>query len=120
MQIADGEAARKDHNLAAAEEPWCLFCHHSFVIMSFMTRLIVLLIAAGPVLGSCTSGGVIGDVMPHWAGGLPKNAPPRPGTPEYDAYRQKLEAEAGRDKSKDPPKAKSEGESPNQALPPIH
>ena len=83
-----------------------------------MTRLIVLLIVAGPVLGSCT-GGVVGDLMPHWAGGLPKNAPPRPGTPEYDAYRQKLEAEAGRDKSKDEPKAKAEGDSPNP-LSPIH
>ena len=83
-----------------------------------MTRLIVLLIVAGPVLGSCT-GGEVGDLMPHWAGGLPKNAPPRPGTPEYDAYRQRLEAEAGRDKSKDQPKEKAEGDSPNP-LSPIH
>jgi hypothetical protein len=84
-----------------------------------MTRLIVLLIVAGPVLGSCTSGGAVGDLLPHWAGGLPKNAPPRPGTPEYEAYRQRLEAEAGRDKSKDQPKEKAEGDSPNP-LSPIH
>ena len=87
--------------------------------LSSMTRLIVLLIIAAPALGSCTSGGVVGDYIPHWAGGLPKNAPPRPGTPEYDAYRQKLEAEAGRDKSKDPPKEKTEGNNPDP-LSPIH
>jgi hypothetical protein len=85
-----------------------------------MTRLFLLLIIAGPVLASCTSGGVVGDLMPHWMGGLPKNAPPRPGTPEYDAYRQRLEEEAARDKSKDPPKAKAEGDNPAQALSPIH
>src|SRR3974377_106558 len=85
-----------------------------------MTRLIVLLAVAGPLLGSCASGAGVGDYIPHWAGGLPKNAPPRPGTPEYDAYRARLEAEAGRDKSKDPPKEKAEGESAAQALPPIH
>jgi hypothetical protein len=29
----------------------------------------------------------------HWAGGLPEGTPPRPGTPEYDAFRQKQEAQ---------------------------
>jgi hypothetical protein len=96
------------------------FCHHSYAIFAAMTRLMVLVIIAGPLLGSCSSGGAMGDYMPHWAGGLPKNAPPRPGTPEYDAYRQKLDAEAARDKSKDPPKAKTEGESLPQALGPVH
>ncbi len=67
--------------------------------------LIALVIIAGSALASCTSGGGMGDYIPQWAGGLPNNAPPRPGTPEYEAYRQKLEAEAARDKSKDPPKA---------------
>ena len=65
-----------------------------------MPRL-VLLIISGMVLASCASGGAIGDMIPHWAGGLPKNAPPRPGTPEYEAYIQQLQAEAARDKSKD-------------------
>jgi hypothetical protein len=26
------------------------------------------------------------DYVPQWAGGLPANAPPRPGTAKYDAY----------------------------------
>jgi hypothetical protein len=71
-----------------------------------MIRLAALLIA-GLALASC-SGGMVGDVMPQWAGGYPKDVPPRPGTPEYDAMRQKLDAEAKRDKSKDPPAPKSE------------
>ena len=27
--------------------------------------------------------------MPEWAGGIPKDAPPRPGTPEYDEWQKK-------------------------------
>src|ERR1700730_12446731 len=49
-----------------------------------MPRLMALFVIAS-VLSSCTSAGV-GDYVPNWAGGLPKNAPPRPGTLEYDAY----------------------------------
>ncbi|MCG6206207.1 hypothetical protein LPW26_16275 [Rhodopseudomonas sp. HC1] len=51
----------------------------------------------------------MGEYVPQWAGGLPANAPPRPGTAKYDAYmreqerlrslpaaeRAKLEAPAG-------------------------
>jgi hypothetical protein len=65
------------------------------------------LIIASTVLASC-SGGIVGDYAPEWAGGTPKNVPPRPGSPEYDAFRGKQEAEAARDKSKDPPKPKAD------------
>jgi len=65
---------------------------------------VVALLAAGLALGSCTSGGKMGDYMPQWMGGLPKDVPPRPGTPEYDEYQRQQEAERVRDKSKDPPK----------------
>ena len=73
-----------------------------------MARLFILLITAA-LLGSCSS---VGDYIPHWAGGLPKDTPPRPGTPEYDAHRQKQDAEAARDKSKDPPKPKPDSPLP--------
>jgi hypothetical protein len=33
----------------------------------------------------------MGDYIPQWAGGLPAGAPPRPGTPEYDAYMKERE-----------------------------
>ena len=62
-----------------------------------MPRLIALIIAS-IVLASC-SGGAIGDYAPQWAGGFPKDLPPRPGTPEYDAFRKKQEAEAEREPS---------------------
>jgi hypothetical protein len=31
------------------------------------------------------------DYMPQWLGGLPADAPPRPGTAKYDAYMQERE-----------------------------
>lgn len=42
------------------------------------------------------------DAIPQWAGGLPRDAPPRPGTTEYDAFmqereRKRLEPAAARD-----------------------
>jgi hypothetical protein len=37
--------------------------------------------------------------MPHWMGGLPEDAPPRPGTPEYDAWMAKRAEEAARPKT---------------------
>jgi hypothetical protein len=52
------------------------------------------LIACG--LGGCgsineklTAG--LADVVPQWAGGLPPDAPPRPGTAKYDAYQKEQE-----------------------------
>jgi hypothetical protein len=33
----------------------------------------------------------VGDYIPQWAGGLPADAPPRPGTAKYDAYMQERE-----------------------------
>ena len=38
----------------------------------------------GLALGSCTQvSGTFSDSWPHWAGGEPKDLPPRPGTPGY-------------------------------------
>ena len=33
----------------------------------------------------------VSDVMPAWAGGLPTDAPPRPGTVKYDEYMRERE-----------------------------
>jgi hypothetical protein len=49
------------------------------------------------LLPSCSSAH-IGD-MPHWMGGLPADAPPRPGTLEYDAWMAKRAEEAARPKT---------------------
>ena len=57
--------------------------------MRFHSLLLLLALAAG--LSGCgtvnekLSAGM-GDYVPQWAGGLPADAPPRPGTPQYDAY----------------------------------
>jgi hypothetical protein len=55
-------------------------------------------------LVSCTAGSTIGDLVPHSMGGLPKNTRPRPGTPEYEEYRKKIEGQPG---------TKPEAERPN-------
>lgn len=31
------------------------------------------------------------DAIPHWAGGLPADAPPRPGSAKYDEYMKERE-----------------------------
>ena len=67
-----------------------------------MARLIAFVIAA-IALAACASH--VADYIPTWAGGPPKNMPPRPATPEYDA---KMDAEVTRDKSKDPPTPKTD------------
>jgi hypothetical protein len=33
----------------------------------------------------------VGDYVPQWAGGLPADAPPRPGTAKYDEYMRERE-----------------------------
>ncbi|WP_433995715.1 hypothetical protein [Bradyrhizobium tropiciagri] len=53
------------------------------------------------VLASCALGGCgtvneklsagMADYIPTWAGGLPSDAPPRQGTPEYDAFMKERE-----------------------------
>ena len=80
-----------------------------YVTARAVARLSALVMAAA-VLASCTNGRAIGDVLPYWASGLPKDVPPRPGTPEYDALRQKMDAQAVIDKSKDDVKSKTSTE----------
>lgn len=39
------------------------------------------------MLGACSPfAGFVADHVPHWAGGLPADAPPRPGAPGYDEF----------------------------------
>jgi hypothetical protein len=66
---------------------------------------IPVLCLACVTLSSC-AGGHVADVVPHWMGGLPADAPPRPGTPEYDAWMAKRAEEAARPKTQQqqPPK----------------
>ena len=52
-------------------------------------RLTVMVVAAGVSLGlaSCSNvSNYVSDSYPHWAGGEPRNLPPRPGAPGYDDF----------------------------------
>jgi hypothetical protein len=56
----------------------------------------VCLVLLSSSLGGCGSissfmAGGMADLIPAWAGGLPSDAPPRPGSPEYDAYMKQRE-----------------------------
>jgi hypothetical protein len=56
-------------------------------------------------LSSCAGGRTAGEHIadvPHWMGGLPADAPPRRGTPEYDAMMAKRAQEAARPKTDQP------------------
>ncbi len=59
-------------------------------------------ILASSLLAGCASTGSnpVAD-MPSWMGGLPADAPPRPGTPAYDAWQAERAKEAARPKGKD-------------------
>ncbi|MET4092748.1 hypothetical protein [Bradyrhizobium sp. S3.5.5] len=59
-------------------------------------RSVLTLVALAAGLSGCgtvneklTAG--MGDYVPQWAGGLPADVPPRPGTPQYDAYMKERE-----------------------------
>ena len=62
-------------------------------------------LAAAAVLGTCLAlggcssvAGVVSDSVPTWAGGMPKDVPPRPGAPGYEefiAHQQRQDAAAG-------------------------
>ena len=67
--------------------------------MPTVPRPIAILIAltlAACALGGCSTmnqklSAGMADYIPTWAGGLPADAPPRQGTPEYDKFMQERE-----------------------------
>ena len=67
----------------------------------------LLLCLAALSLSSCVGGRTAGEHiadMPHWMGGLPADAPPRRGSPEYDAWMAKRAQDAARPKTDQQPK----------------
>ncbi|UFW47046.1 MULTISPECIES: hypothetical protein [Bradyrhizobium] len=61
----------------------------SFCSVLALVALAAGLCGCGTVNEKLSSG--MGDYIPQWAGGLPADAPPRPGTPQYDAYMKERE-----------------------------
>ena len=43
---------------------------------------------------------MMADSIPHWAGGLPADAPPRPADPKYAEYLEKLKDKAAAEPAK--------------------
>ena len=91
--------------------------------MSVSPRHIALIAAfalAATILGGCSSinerlAPAIGDTIPQWAGGLPKDVPPRRGTAEYDAYMQERER-----KRLEPAPTNANASAPAPQLEPVH
>jgi hypothetical protein len=67
--------------------------------MSISPRQIAILLAAALLACGLAGCGTIneklsagmGDYLPQWAGGLPPDAPPRPGTAKYEEYMKERE-----------------------------
>ena len=95
------------------------------LLMSVRARHIVTVTAfalAAAMLGGCSSinermGPVVADTLPAWAGGLPKDAPPRKGTPEYDAYMKEQERKR---LEPAPSNANASAPAPASGLNPVH
>jgi hypothetical protein len=90
--------------------------------------MIVAISSAGFALSGCSTINAkladgLGDYVPQWAGGLPADAPPRPGTAKYEEFmkereRKRLEPAApatANDAAKTSDPAKS-----NASLDPVH
>jgi hypothetical protein len=76
-----------------------------------MAQLIRIFVVIGVALSTAScAGGYIGDHVPQWAGGLPKDLPPRPGSPDYQEYRDRLEhPPAAKNVHAQPPAANADG-----------
>ena len=64
---------------------------HPIAIVLVAALLAFSLAGCGTINEKLTAG--IGDYIPQWAGGLPPDAPPRPGTAKYDEYMKERERE---------------------------
>ncbi len=88
------------------------FPHRDFIhlAMPHPARRIPILLCVLPIvcsLGGCGSinshlAAGMGDAIPQWAGGLPADAPPRPGTAKYDEMMKERERERLTPKTNDP------------------
>jgi hypothetical protein len=59
------------------------------IIFPVLALLACSLGACGTINEKLAAG--VGDYVPQWAGGLPADAPPRPGTAKYEEYMRERE-----------------------------
>ena len=83
-------------------DPTSIMCkgqNGNFLLMPIRACHIATIIAlslAGGALSGCGTineklAGGVSDAIPAWAGGLPADAPPRPGTAKYDEFMRERE-----------------------------
>ncbi|RJF75517.1 hypothetical protein [Rhodopseudomonas palustris] len=82
-------------------------------VAATLSLLLSGLAGCGTVNEKLASG--MGDYVPQWAGGLPANAPPRPGTAKYDAYIREQERLRSMPAAE---REKLEGQTAGQSSPP--
>ena len=62
---------------------------HPYVALLASALLACSLSGCSSINEKLSSG--VGDYVPQWAGGLPADAPPRPGTAKYDEFMKERE-----------------------------
>jgi len=66
-----------------------------FKRQTYRAGTLVALVVVAPLTAGCGSISVfMADAWPHWAGGLPAEAPPRPSDPRYEEFARALAARA--------------------------
>ena len=98
--------------------------------MAVSLRQLAILFAVALLAGAASGCGTInekmsagmGDYVPQWAGGLPADAPPRPGTAKYDAFmaeRERLRLMPAAEREKEQ-KAQQAQQPDQSGLDPVH
>jgi len=87
---------------------------------SFRLSLLLTLAALAGSLSGCGTINAnlavgISDYVPHWAGGLPPDAPPRPGTAKYEEFMRERER-----KRLEAPPPKENADRTSSSLDPVH
>jgi hypothetical protein len=65
------------------------FTRHRALLLLALVVPACTLSACGTINAKLADG--LGDYIPQWLGGLPADAPPRPGTAKYDEFMQERE-----------------------------
>jgi hypothetical protein len=96
--------------------------------MSIRTRHLAVTLAVSLLACGVSGCGTInakladgmGDYVPQWAGGLPADAPPRPGTAKYDEFMREREAKRLEVKPATPKGDPANPNGANASLDPVH
>jgi hypothetical protein len=84
-----------------------------FAVIATLTLTACGLNGCGTINEKLVNG--LGDSLPQWAGGLPADAPPRPGTAKYDEFMRERER-----KRLEPAAPKDETGQPSSSLDAVH